>query len=408
MTILRTGICILVAFAVLAFGGVEPWGESIIEIGAVALLVWWGLAVVTNNVEDIRWAPILWPLLGLDAIALVQWAARLTVYPFLTRTEFLLLTSYLTLLFLLVQVFRTPRQWREFAWFVITFGFAAALFGILQDLTSNGKLYWFHVLRNGGMPYGPYVNRNHFAGLMELVAPLGLAMVAIPGVKRQQLPLVALLAALPVGALFLSASRGGIAAFGCEVVVLVILLWIGKGEKRHLLAFLVAIALAVGLVGWLGVAQVVSRFSDTHNPEVTERRRISMARGAWHIFLDHPVLGTGLGTVVSVYPRYETDYDGKIVDHVHNDHLEFLAETGALGGLCWLLFIAVLVYSALKNLSAHQDPFIRAVQLGALVGCIGLLIHGLVDFNLHIPANALLFYLLAGMAATKPVFSPTN
>jgi fumarate reductase subunit D len=60
------------------------------------------------------------------------------------------------------------------------------------------------------------------------------------------------------------------------------------------------------------------------------------------------------------------------------------------------------------NLSSRQDTLVHAVQLGALVACGGLMIHGLADFNLHIPANALLFYLLAGMASSSPVFEPTN
>jgi O-antigen ligase len=279
---------------------------------------------------------------------------------------------------------------------------------VLQDLTFNGKLYWFREMRYGGMPYGPYVNRNHFAGLMELLIPVGLAMLAVPGVRRQQMPLMALLAALPVGALLLSASRGGIIGFGCEVIVLVILLWIRPGEKKHVFTFLVALVLAGGLVGWLGVGQVIQRFSQIRNPEVTEGRRISMASGAYHIFRDHPLIGTGVGTIVSVYPAYETAYDATIVDHVHDDHFELLAETGMLGTLCWLTFIGLLVMFGLKNVSAHQDPVVRSVQLGALVGCLGLLAHSFVDFNLHIPANALLFYLMAGMASTNPIFGPTN
>lgn len=408
MTVIRAGICVLVTFAVLAYGGVETWSQSILEIGAATLFLWWGILVITGRAEEIRWSPVLWPLLGLECIALVQLAAHLTVYPYLTKVGFLLLTSYVILLFLLSQALRTPHHWKGFAWFVVLLGFAVAIFAILQDLTFNGKIYWFRVMSYGGAPYGPYVNRNHFAGFIELVVPVGLAMLAVPGVRRQQLPLVALLTAIPAGALFLSASRGGIAAFGCEVVVLILLLWMGRGQKRHLFTFLIALLLAGGLVGWLGAGQVVTRFSQIHNPGVTEARRISMVRGAWKIFLDHPWIGTGLGTTVSVYPRYETAYDARIVDHIHDDHFELLAETGIAGGFCWLAFIGLLAVFGLKNLSAHQDRFVRAIQLGALVACVGLLVHSFVDFNLHIPANALLFYLQAGMASSSPVFGPTN
>ncbi len=408
MKIIRIGVCVLVTFAVLAFGAVETWSESVLQIGAALLFLWWGFLMASGRGEEIRWSPVLWPLLGLELLALLQFVVPLSLYPYLTKLELLRMTSYLILLFLSGQAFRTPRQWRDFAWFVVLLGFTVAVFAVLQDLTFKGKLYWFREMRYGGMPYGPYVNRNHFAGLMELLIPTGLAMLAVPGVRRQQMPLMALLAAMPVGALLLSASRGGIIGFGCEVILLVVLLWIRRGEKKRLFTFLVALVLAGGLVAWLGVGQVIQRFSQIHNPEVTEGRRISMASGAYHIFRDHPWTGTGVGTVISVYPAYETAYDATIVDHVHDDHFELLAETGVLGALCWLTFIVLLAVYGLKNVSAHQDPVVHAVQLGTLVACAGLLVHSFVDFNLHIPANASIFYLMAGMASTNPIFGPTN
>jgi O-antigen ligase len=408
MRIIRIGVYVLVTFAVLAFGAVEVWSSSVLEIGAAILFLWWGFLMSTGRAEEIRWSPVIFPLLGLELLALLQFLIPLSVYPYLTKLELLRMSSYFILLFLSGQAFRTPRQWRDFAWFIVLMGFSVSIFAVLQDLTFNGKLYWFREMRYGGMPYGPYVNHNHFAGLMELLIPVGLAMLAVPGVRRQQMPLMAIFVAMPVGALLLSGSRGGIVGFGCEVILLVTLLWIRPGEKKHVFTFLVALVLAGGLVAWLGVGQVIQRFSQIHNPEVTEGRRISMARGAYHIFRDHPLVGTGLGTLVSVYPAYETSYDATIVDHVHDDHFELLAETGMIGTVCWLTFIGLLVACGLRNVSAHQDVVVRSLQLGTLVGCLGLLAHSFVDFNLHIPANALLFYLTAGMASTNPIFGPTN
>lgn len=404
MNIIRIGICLVVAFAVLAFGAVEPWSQSIIEIGATLLFTYWGFLYATGRADEIRWAPVFWPLLGLELLAFLQYIIPLSVYPFLTKIELLRFSSYVILLFLLAQVFRTPRQWRIFTWFLVLLAFAVALFGVLQDLTHNGKIYWVKELRYGGNAFGPYVNRNHFAGLMELLIPIGLAMLAVPGVRRQQMPLMALLAAIPVGALLMSGSRGGIVGFACEVLLLVILLWIRGGQRKQLVTFLAVLLLAGGLVAWLGMGDVIQRFSKMHNPEISESGRVSMSRGAYHIFRDYPVTGIGVGTIISVYPAYETAYDGSIVDHVHNDHFELLAETGSVGAICWLTFIGLLIVYGLKNLWAQRDATVRALQVGALVGCVGLLIHSFADFNLHIPANALLFYLLAGIASSSPIF----
>ena len=114
--------------------------------------------------------------------------------------------------------------------------------------------------------------------------------------------------------------------------------------------------------------------------------------------LDHPWVGTGLGTLVAVYPRYASFYNGLTVDHAHNDYLELLAETGMVGGVCGLAFIGLLFWRGLASLQSARESFARATVAGSLAACIGLLLHSLVDFNLHIPSNALIFLLLSWIA----------
>jgi len=126
-----------------------------------------------------------------------------------------------------------------------------------------------------------------------------------------------------------------------------------------------------------------------------------MRTDTWHIFLDHPWTGTGLGTLQTVFPFYETLYDGKIVNHTHNDYLEGLAEIGIVGGLCCFWFLGVLFFDSLRRLSQTNGGFASTIQLSALVACLGFLTHALFDFNLHIPANLLLFFLLANLATSE-------
>lgn len=403
MKAIRIGICVVITFAVAAHGAVEGWSVGILELAAAAMFLWWGVQAAIGGVREIFWSPVLWPLAGLEAIGLAQLGLRTTLYPFLTKSELLLLTSYLLLAFLAVQAFRTPNQWRGFAWFMIWLGFVVGIFAILQDLTFNGKLYWVREIQVSAVPFGPFVNRNHFAGLMELVIPFGLGVLGLRAALRQQLPLAGFCTAVATGALFLSASRGGIFSFGAEVILFAAMLVLSRGEKRTLFSGLAVLAVAGALIGWLGIDQVVRRFAEIRNPEVTEARRIEIARGAWHIFRDHPALGTGVGTTISVFPRYETMYDGKVIDHIHNDHLELLAETGIPGGICWMAFIALLAFFGIRNFSYARDPAVRAVHLACVVACAGLLIHGLMDFNLHIPSNALLFYILAAIGSSSPM-----
>jgi O-antigen ligase len=103
-----------------------------------------------------------------------------------------------------------------------------------------------------------------------------------------------------------------------------------------------------------------------------------------------------------VYPPYETLYDAKIVNHTHNDYLEALAETGILGGLCCVWFLAALFFKSLSLLREREHSLAGVLQLSGLIGCVGILVHALVDFNFHIPSNLLLFFLMAHLATTSP------
>lgn len=407
MSLLRLGLCVLFAGSVLALGGVEVWTESLIEIGAAALFILWALLVALKSDGRVYWSPLNWPLLGFLAIGLIQTATHATAYTFLTRVQLLKLAAYFLIFFLSTQAFRTRDELQKVAWFLIVLCFAVSLFGIIQYFTSSQEIYWSEALKTQGEPFGPYVNRNHFAGFVELTLPLGLAMMIFRGVQRDVLPLTALLTIVPVSALVLSGSRGGIIGFAFEIGILVLLVWSRRAawKSPRVIAAGAVTLVALSMVAWVGASTAIQRFSALKSPEVPLGRRLSMARGAAHIFLDHPIIGCGIGTLVDVFPRYETAYDGKLVDHVHNDYMETLAETGLTGGLCGAIFLWLLYREARKNFEAEQGHFSRALHAGAIAATSGLLLHSLVDFNLQIPANAMLFLLQTYLATSPPVNS---
>ena len=401
MRFFRFGICALVAFGVAAHGGVEEWARAVFETGAGLLFLVWAIWIFFNREEHPVLSPLLPPLGTFLLIVFGQWFFRWTAASYNTRIDLLLLLADLIVLFLAVQAFRTLEDWRGFVWFAMGFGFLVSIFAILQHLTSNGKLYWVREVRYGGMPFGPYVNRNHFAGFTELVLPLALVPLVLGRVRRERWPIVGLFAVLPIGALFLSASRGGLVSFGAELGVLALVMFQRRETGKQLLPGGAVLLAALLLVSWLGVGQILQRLSSVQLLEVAAGKRASMRRDTWRIFLDHPFVGTGLGTLQIVYPPYETLYDGKIVNHTHNDYLEALAETGIAGGLCCAWFIGVLLAKSLKRLRQLSNSFAGVLQLSGLVACSGFLVHSLVDFNLHIPANALLFFLMAHLATSE-------
>src|SRR5712692_7573334 len=269
MKFLRFGICALVSFAVAAYGGVEDWARAILETGAGFLFLIWAVRFYFNDKEKPVFSPLLPPLAVFSLIVLGQWFFHATVSRYSTRIELLLLLAYLLLLFLAVQAFRTLEDWRVFVWFGMGLGFLVSVFGILQHLTFNGKLYWFREMHYGGMPFGPYANRNHFAGFVELVLPLALVPLVLGRVRRERLAIVGLFAVLPVVALFLSVSRGGIVSFGVELAVLALVMIQRRTMGKQLFAGAAVLLLALLLVSWLGVGRVLQRFSSLQSLETT-------------------------------------------------------------------------------------------------------------------------------------------
>jgi O-antigen ligase len=404
MKVLRIGLCLLFALSVLALGTVEVWSQSILEIGAAVLFLWWAIVVYGNSGAKVYWNPLNNPLLGLIGIGIFQLAFHGTAYPFLTRTMLLKLAAYFLLLFLTAQAYRERRDLYGLAWFVIAFCFAVSLLAVIQHFTSGSEIYWMSDLKIEGDPFGPYVNRNHFAGFVELTVPIGIALMAFHGLRRDLIPLATLMTIVPISALILSASRAGIIGFGLEVGILVTLsrsrkAWQGR---RATAAAIVALA-ALAIVAWVGTGRAIERFSGSSVHAVTVNRRVSMLRGATRIFLAHPIKGSGLGTLVDVFPAYENAYDGRLVDHAHNDYIEGLAETGLLGGLCGAVFLWELYREGRKNFLAEQGHFSRGLHGGAIMAVSGLLLHSFVDFNLQIPANALLFLLQAYLVTSPPL-----
>jgi O-antigen ligase len=404
MIMLQIGLCLLMAFAVLAFGAVQVWSQSILEIGAAALLVFWSLLFVRNPDAKFRWNALNWPLLGFNLIGASQLLLHGTAYSFLTRGELLRFGAYFIIFFLLAQAFCKRTDLDRLAWFLIFFCFLVSLLGIIQHFTAEKQIYWMSSLNIQNDSFGPFVNRNHFAGFVELTLPVGLGLVIFRGIRRELFPLVILLTIVPVSALILSASRGGIVGFALELCILALLARIRRKEEAPKMATLGIIAVAaVALIAWVGADKAIERFSAVPKVDLSLARRGSMARAAARMFFDYPIKGTGLGTLVSVYPRYETVYDGNVVAHVHNDYLEGLAETGIAGGICGLAFLWLLYRESRRSFAASQGNFSRGLHAGAIAAICGLLLHSFLDFNLHIPSNAILFLVQIFLATSAPL-----
>ena len=395
--VLVFGLCMVLIFAVMAFGAVEAWSSFGLEAGAVTLLlVWVGKQLVSGRLKVSK-NPLYVPALLFFGLILVQLVIHRSAYAYVTRYEALQYVSYGIVLLIAAECVRDEDARKKFMLVFTLFGVLFALFAIAQDLTSVGKLFWIRTPRFGGSIYGSYVNRNHYAGLMEMLVPI--PVVLSPGhmLKGGKRALVAFCAVLMASTIFLSGSRGGMIAFVAEMALLAALIFGRRRSTRITAAYVGLCFFIVVLIVYLSKGQVLGRFADM-SPDI----RLSITKDSIPIFLKRPVFGWGLGTFPTIYPQFRSFYTTKFVNAAHNDYVQLLVETGLLGFCLMLWFVFRLYRQGLPPSRQWNLKWDRALSLASLMGCTGILLHSFVDFNLQIPANAAMFYVLCALAASRP------
>jgi O-antigen ligase len=409
--VLFYGVFSLLLLGPMAFGAVEPWAVFILETGTVLLFILWAARQAFSSELQIAPSPLFPPMLAFALLVVLQIALRLTAYRYATFFHARLYCAYALLCFLVVQCLRRSWQVRTLAWGFSIYGFAVALFALVQGLSSNGKLYWLRTPRLGGWIYGPYVNHNHYAGLMEMLLPIPLVFGFTRYGSNSRKALAAGAALLMAGTIFLSGSRGGMLAFAAQITLFAAVLLLQRKAGRMVLSLGVFLVLAIGVLAWLGGGELSERIASVRaetRMELSGAMRVNIDRDALKMFKHKPILGWGLGTFVEVYPQFRTFYTNFFIDKAHNDYLQLLVETGAVGFAIMLWFLITAYLGALKKLKNWTVDTNGAMGLAAILGVTGILVHSFLDFNLQIPANAALFYVLCTLAAMEPRFGLTR
>ncbi len=436
------GLLVITALAAIPYGTVEPWWIAIFECAVLVLGAIWFLTGLVKS--DWRFTPnrLLWPLIALllfitlqtidfggsrDATSLKgALTGTISADPYGTRLLVVKLLALMLVFIMLRRYATSHRRLRALIYVVIGTAVVSALFGILRQTTQHNSTGFFlpHLRPNSG--YGQFINRNHFAFLMEMAFGLFMGLL-IGGVKRDRV-LLYLSFLIPVWfALILSNSRGGIFSMLCQLFFAALMFtfvrvpqinsagageasgWLLKIKKSGVVRVLLIACLLIGVsigVVWIGGDQLASRIEMGQGASVekTEARqgesRSEVWRASWALVRDNPLTGVGFGGYWAVIPRYH-DASGELTpQEAHNDYLEILASGGLIGAaLCAWLIIALLL-EARKQLRS-TDNFRRAVCFGALVGLFGVAVHSLFDFGLHITVNSLIFIMLMVLATAE-------
>jgi O-antigen ligase len=427
-------LCVAVVTTTLAFGTVHTWALGAFQFTAGLLVVLWMIDAWRTQRLRLSRSLLQLPLVGFIVLGLVQLlpfgsggtegitAGALSVEParafsfdpYATRLVIIQTAALLVYFASALAFIDTPRRLRLVVRVVVVFGFVLALFGLMQYFLNPYVIYWVKEPKQA-QPFGPYINRHHFAGYMELALAMPLGLIFAGAVERDRLPLYAFFSLIMAAALVMTNSRGGMISLAAEVLFLVVIA-AAVGRRRgseepgttdlraRVRAMAKRIAFGFALLATLflfalysGGEEAISRLVGTVNAADPTTGRAHFWKGTLEIIKDHPVLGTGLGSFSAVYPRYDTANGAYRLEQAHNDYLQILSDGGVIGALLGLVFVVVLLRKGFARLES-QDKFRRGVALGALTGCVGVLVHSFFDFTLHTTANGLLFLLLAALA----------
>jgi O-antigen ligase len=273
------------------------------------------------------------------------------------------------------------------------FGAAVALLALAQAFTETRKFYWWR--ETGATFFGPYVNHNHFAGFMDMVALLPLALVLGRAVRRDKAFVMLSLTATMFLSIVFSRSRGGLASFVAELVLLGFLFGF-RGQIRNAVTVAIAGLLLAALAAGVGMTELHERFSAAARQMGVQSRTV-VWRESLPAIRDHFWTGTGFGTFWVAYPAYRQFPSELRWNESHNDYLQVFFETGLPGFLIALWFLWRLSAWVIPRLLNDGDPEFGVI-LGASLGIFGMLCHSMVDFNLQLPANGMLFLVLCGLA----------
>jgi O-antigen ligase len=394
-------------------------------LSAALVFVLWMTDAWRTGVLRVSRSALQLPLVGLFAVGLVQLlplgaggagpAGALSYDPQATRVALVQLAGLMVYFAAALAFVDSPGRLRLVARLVVVFGFLLAVYGLMQHFVNPRTIFFVREPKQAE-PFGPYVNRHHFAGYMELALAMPLGLLFAGAVARERVVLYAFASAIMAIALVMTNSRGGLLSMVCEVLFLAAVSTLARGRGREReegerpsrlrsaaarvgLGFAMVLAVFVGVL-YFGGEGALSRVAGTVNSEDPTTGRAHFWRGALGIIQDHPVLGVGLGSFGAAYPRYDTGSGMYRLEQAHNDYLQILTDAGLVGGALGLVFVALLFWTALRRMQS-PDRFRRGVALGALGGCAGALVHSFFDFTLHTAANALLFLLLAALATVN-------
>jgi O-antigen ligase len=441
----------MVVLAPLAMGSVTPWARNAIVIGSLCVTALWIMQMAgKGRLLLLRDPLLLVPIILFVGILLLQLlplapdtlnaispataeiyentlpdypasgeARTISITPYNTEWEIRRLAAFLLVFLVIAHTFRTRRQVMTLLIALIVIGSFEAVYGLAERFSGGNHIFWNERIFMKEAVSGTFINKNHFAGFLEMIIPVALGLfvsmrhkgvrggtfraktleaMRAPNLNRQVI--LGLLIVLMVVSVLFSLSRAGITCAIGSWVAFSLFIGLTAGIRGYTLTLLFLLLLILCISVSMGSDMVIERMEDAASSEaISWTGRFDLWGGGLRMIEDFPLLGSGFGTFEEGYERYQSSRFGdKYADYLHNDLLQIFCETGIIGGLVALGGLALLLISLARKTLRRHDTFCRWVATGLMLGCCAILLHSLFDFNLYkITSNGLVFSVLLAL-----------
>jgi len=342
-------------------------------------------------------------------------AITISIEPHATQIALMKTLAYIAIFFLFLALVNNRERVQRAAQVLVYAAVLHAIYGVLMHLSGVQGVYLGEEFVHGSSASGFYPNRNHFAGMLYMMLAIGIGLLIAGLADRKATSwkkvaanliewilspkmLLRLSLCILVIALTTTHSRMGNTAFFASLLIAgAIGIALSKHATRNVVVLLVSlVVLDLAIVGsWFGVEKLVKRLEETTVQNVQEREE--PAAYAVGIIENFPVFGSGAGSFYVTFPKYRPETIPQFFDYAHNDYAQITSETGVVGiGLLGLV-VAITLVVALRAQAVRRDPLMRGMSFASIMGITAILIHSWVDFNLHIPANAVFFMVLLAL-----------
>ncbi len=393
----RYTLCALLIFTPLARASVQDWAVAVIHMTTLFALA----TFLMNNIRTGEWrwirTPLDQPILALLILAIVS-----TIFSSHRPTSFqamMLLVNYLVIFYLTIHTVQTRSHLRQVIYVMMGMAAFLSLFGWFKLFGANPFPWWDYadLSQNADRMTATFGNPDHLAGYMEM-ALLLISGLTFTGFRYLKSSVMICLIFFMIVSLLLSLSRGAwIGAFAGFSLMLTILTTNHYFKKRRRIAAVCGGVLIVMLI-ILSNTPVVERLltfkQKADMPSFSGR--VLVWGGIVDMIQDYPLIGAGPGTFATIFTQYQPPGQKAHYSMGHNDYLHSTAEVGIplIPIMVWMM---IGFYKRGLHKLKNRSRLVRGATLGGMAGVTAILVHGIGDFNLHIPANALLFTVIAAL-----------